>query len=129
MVKVQLVPLTMWLVPTVKVRVAVEDEESDPVTVNVAEPHPDLVTDGAFANPKVGSTTEITSSIDNTTFTENKIEIDDDAAVTGLAMDNLEISTVGTGCESAGDVVISVSVISLALAIVTTTVRVAKLLG
>ena len=57
------------------------------------------------------------------------IEIDDDAAVTGLAMDNLEISTVGTGCESAGDVVISVSVISLALAIVTTTVRVAKLLG
>lgn len=80
-----------------KSKVAVEDEESFPETVNVAVPQPLLVTDGACAMPKVGNTTEITSSIDSTTFRENKTEIDDAAAVTGLVIDNLEISTVGTG--------------------------------
>jgi hypothetical protein len=116
-------------VATVSVMVAVAVPEFDLAAVNVVLPHP--LADGVASVPnvKVGNTSTILSLTAKTAFSvANVNEICVVPDVTGFAIVNALCLNAGVGATTAVDAVIAVAATFAALAIVTATVRVARLL-
>jgi hypothetical protein len=95
-------------------------------TEKVVEPHPlfDAVNE---PSTKFGSTTSIVSATPSATLSEKESDRAEGAAVTAFAIVKLLCLNVGVGGTTAGEVIMVVELMSLELAKVNATVRVAKL--
>jgi hypothetical protein len=94
--------------------------------VNVVDPHPFIVGVAKLLSANVGSTSAMLSLAASGTFNANVYEIDDVAAITGLAMLNTLCFNAGVAWDTIVDVVIATAATLSAVANVTATVRVAR---
>jgi hypothetical protein len=113
------------------VNVIVAPAVSEPATaaVKVVVPHPDLETGGDTERTKLGRTRLTLSATLNTMLREKRKVIEVPAAVTGFAKVSWLSVTAGAGCMIAGEAGMATAVMSLAAAIVTAAVRVARFAG
>jgi hypothetical protein len=127
-VTVHCVPDANEFVATVSVMVAVAVPEFDLAAVNVVLPHP--LADGVASVPnvKVGNTSTILSLTATGALVAKVNATDDVPDVTGFTIVSTLCLNAGVGATTAVDAVIAVAATFAALAIVTATVRVARLL-
>jgi hypothetical protein len=126
---VHLVSTSMSAVPDVSRRVAVDDAEPVPATVNVVVPQPSFSrsTDGSDASTSVnvGSTRSMRSPDFSTAFSSNAYEIDDAVYVAGSTI--VRVLCVSAGSTTAFDFAMSVlPIVVLSAARLAATLRVSR---